>query len=185
LSMVSLLPSAPGWDSAIAKREAKALEYGQRTRAKFGEELTKTSPDAPFEERDVWQYFSRGMGGLIAWHRRCETQAEEDPEYHLLISPPVAGTFNLRCAVADMMTPFQAIRLRKSGPPGMQDSIIEGERQQVTATVARDPAGTVGIDMPSAGEVDMSLNNFWDDQSWQAMLEEFSMFPTAEGFQLG
>jgi hypothetical protein len=93
LSMVSLLPSGPGWDSVVAKREARATQYGQQIRAKYGEELTKTLPDAPLEQKDVWQFFSRGMGGLIAWHQRCENQVEIDSDYHIPITAPVAGTF--------------------------------------------------------------------------------------------
>jgi hypothetical protein len=61
----------------------------------------------------------------------------------------------------------------------MHDSIVHGDGQ------LERPVGAAQEGDKSNDQINQTDFNFWDDQSWQAMLEEFSMFPIAEGFQLG
>ena len=115
MSMVVRLPSGDGWDNAIAKREADVVAFGLRAKEKFGKELTKTKPDLSIDEKDIWQYFSSGLGALVAWHQRCELQLKRGVEFDLPINSSCGNT-TLHCAVVDGMTPFAPLKVPPTPP---------------------------------------------------------------------
>ncbi|KIW63826.1 hypothetical protein PV04_08798 [Phialophora macrospora] len=174
LSTVSRLPPTSGWDSAIAKREADATTLGLRIKAKFGDELTKTGPDVSIEQKDVWQYFSRGIGGLVAWHQRCEmsSSAAGESELEVPLSSP-SGVIN--CGVADAMNAFVSMRIRNLAPLNFGNLV----QDHMTANVASGHDAGRGETQPDA------MMNLWDDEAWQSILDDFSMFPTTAGFPVG
>ena len=85
------------------------------------------------------------------------------------ISSPSATT---KCGIADTLTAFTSMWFRKPLPFNL-------------GSVIQDP-GTAT--MPSTNEVssraetqpDMSMN-LWDEEAWQSILDDFSMFPTTAG----
>ncbi len=168
LSTVSRMPSIAGWDSTIAKREADAANYGLRIKAKFGDELTTTGADVSIEQKDVWQYFSRGIGGLVAWHQRCETSGAGD-DVNVPISSPSA---TIKCGMADTLTAFTSMWFRKPLPFNLGGAMQE----QGGGSVA------IANEVSSRAEAqqDMSMN-LWDEEAWQSILDDFSMFPTTAG----
>ena len=172
LSNVVFLPSAPGWDSSIAKREANALDFGLRIKAKFGDDLTKTGPDPSMDERDVWQYFSRGISALIAWHQMCESSPAAVGHSEFLISSP---GMMLKCGMSDTMTALSSWKACRSGPPNAANRAREG-----TIPNSAESSNREGPEGPSD-----AVSNAWDDEAWQSMLDDFSMFPTTAGFPVG
>ncbi|OQU94426.1 hypothetical protein CLAIMM_00782 [Cladophialophora immunda] len=209
LSTVARLPTTTsGWDGAIAKREADVLDMARRVKVKLGDELTRTGDGVGTDQKDVWAFFTRGMGGLMAWHERCEKESEGvaaaaamvatagggggggggraatggDADYELLISASSGPPLTTRCAMADVMTPFNTLRIRKPVPP---NSGPEGGPQGPHPPNNADPGGIgfggSGVD---AQPTDM-VNGFWDDEVWQSIMDEFSMFPTTAGFPAG
>ncbi|OAP57428.1 hypothetical protein AYL99_08166 [Fonsecaea erecta] len=191
LSTVARLPSTSGWDGAIAKREADVLDMAQRAKVKFGDELTRTGDRVPTDQKDVWAYFTRGMAGLMAWHERCEKESEGaaataaaggeargEPDYELPISQS-GQPLTSRCAMADVMTPFNDLRVRKRVEPGP----VGQQQQQRPPQV--DPGGTALGGGGAEGQPTDMVSGFWDDEVWQSIMDEFSMFPTTAGFPAG
>ncbi|KAJ9613073.1 hypothetical protein H2200_003014 [Cladophialophora chaetospira] len=164
LSTVSRLPSTAGWDSSIAKREADVVNLGLRVKTKFGDELSASAPNASIEQKDVWAFFSRGIGALVSWHQRCETSSGES-DVEVPISSPSS---TMKCGMADTMTAFTSMWIRKPIPFNIQEQM----------------AGNVG----SATEVNSrpemqpdTIMSMWDDEAWQSIMDDFSMFPTTTG----
>ncbi|OAG42460.1 hypothetical protein AYO21_03336 [Fonsecaea monophora] len=218
LSTVSRLPSTSGWDSAIAKHEADVLNLARRVKVKFGDELTRTGNSVGTDHRDVWAFFARGMGGLIAWHERCEKESQgstavasatataaagggegEEPDYELRISRP-DHTLTARCAMADVMTPFNTLRFLKpdAGPNRITPESEKSENgTQPTPQghhIMTDPGVNPGTgtdhDVNAHTAADLGPSNdavdgLWDDEVWQSIMDEFSMFPTTTGFPAG
>jgi hypothetical protein len=174
LSTVARLPPTSGWDSGIAKREADLTTFGLRIKAKFGDELTKTGPDVGIEQKDVWQYFSRGIGGLIAWHQRCETSTSVAGEAELEV-PLSSPSGPIKCGMADTMNAFTSMRIRKPAALNFGNLI----QDQMTANVASGHDAGRGETQPDV------LMNLWDDEAWQSIVDDFSMFPTTVGFPVG
>lgn len=152
------------------------MTIAQRIRQKFGDDLTLTGDNVPIEEKDVWAFFKRGMGGLIGWHQRFETQGEGEVEYDLPITPSGAN-LPLRCALADLMTPFAAMRVRK--PLVSNANISKAIQGPPTADLGAALSGTRFDTQP-----DM-FSSIWDDEVWQPILEDYSMFPTTAAFPPG
>ena len=173
LSTVARLPSATGWDSAIAKQEADATNLGLRIKAKFGDELTKTGPDVSFEQKDVWQIFSRVMGGVVAWHQRRKMSGEAETGVDIPISSPRLMT---KCGMADAMNAFASFRVRKPMALYAGDVTQDQGTARVVSPSHADRAETQQEDMST---------NVWDDEAWQSILDDFSMFPTTAGFPAG
>ncbi|ETI20880.1 hypothetical protein G647_07223 [Cladophialophora carrionii CBS 160.54] len=173
LSTVARLPSTIGWDSVIAKREADATTFGLQIKAKFGDELTKTSPEASIEQRDVWQYFSRGIGGLIAWHQRYE--APSSTREAGLEVPLSSSSGGVKCGVADTLSAFSSMGVRKHSPLNFGNVVQE----QMTTNAAGGYDEARGETQPDI------LMPLWDDEAWQSIVDDFSMFPTPAGFLFG
>ncbi|KIW98118.1 uncharacterized protein Z519_01702 [Cladophialophora bantiana CBS 173.52] len=195
LSTIARLPSTSGWDSSMAKREADVLNIAQRVKIKVGDELTRTGHSVSTEEKDVWAFFGRGMGGLMAWHERCEKESEGtgaatgggEGDYELPISQS-GVPLTTRCAVADMMTPFNALRFRKPVHPntgGVATNGAQGENPNAASGGSAFIGGGVGGGGTGAAAdaqpTDMGTS-FWDDEVWQSIIDEFSMFPTTASF---
>ncbi|OCT44543.1 hypothetical protein CLCR_06205 [Cladophialophora carrionii] len=187
LSTVARLPSTIGWDSVIAKREADATTFGLRIKAKFGDELTtfgdelttfgdeltKTSPEASIEQRDVWQYFSRGIGGLVAWHQRFE--APGSTREGGLEVPLSSSSGGMKCGMADTLSAFSSMGVRRHSPLNFGNVVQE----QMTANAAGGYDEARGETQPDI------LMPLWDDEAWQSIVDDFSMFPTPAGFLFG
>jgi hypothetical protein len=171
LSTVSRLPTSAGWDSSIVKGAAGVMNIAQRLRAKFGA-LTQTGDVGNPEQKDVWAFFTRGLGGLIAWHQACEQQSGDgmDNDLPMHYSLPTSAT---RCTVADIMTSFAALRLWKPLQTHHEDE--NGTRGIPTAEWCPYP-GNVSPDIAS---------NFWDDEVWQSIMNDVSMLPTTAGLFCG
>jgi hypothetical protein len=170
LSTLSRLPSTSGWEGSMAQKEADFVNIGQRLITRYGRELSQTADDIPTEQKDVWSFFSRGAGGLMAWHQRCGKQGDGQPEYEL----PISSTSNnpgLRCTVADMMTSFTALRINR---PIQPNHSVEHATQGVAEGLA-----------PEANAQPDMVPDVWDDGVWQSILDDFSMFPTTNGFAAG
>ncbi|KIY01332.1 uncharacterized protein Z520_02884 [Fonsecaea multimorphosa CBS 102226] len=200
LSTVSRLPSTSGWDGAMARREADAVEMARRVKVKFGDELTRTGAHDSLtpDQKDVWALFTRGMRGLMAWHERCEKESERPPaavatttmggeeetDYELLISESGAQPLTARCAMADVMTPFHTMRLRKPtvhAQPHAGDSLPEGPQHQQQQQHPNADSGGNAFVRGSGGDAQQPtdmVDGFWDDEVWQSIMDEFSMFPT-------
>lgn len=163
LLVVVRLPSTAGWDSSIAKQEADLVGIIQRAQKTFGDELTQTGDAVGLEHRDVWAFFSRGTGGLMVWHQKSGLQSEGGTEFHVPMSSDIAPCM-IRCSVSDLMTAFSALRIRKP-----YDSMSSGQPQPMT--------GVGGLQSQPETVVDL-----WSDETWQSILDEFSMFPTMAGF---
>jgi hypothetical protein len=148
------------------------MDVGQRIRKRYGGELSQSPDDLPTEQKDVWTFFDRGAGGLMAWHHKCEKHSEGTAEYELPISSASNNT-TMRCTIADMLTPFTALRIRK---PFTMNSGVE--------------SGALGQPATDGGNVHSTLvqpdlvPDVWDEQVWQSILEDFSMFPTQDPFLL-
>ncbi|EXJ75039.1 uncharacterized protein A1O5_01735 [Cladophialophora psammophila CBS 110553] len=193
LSMIARLPSTSGWDSSMAKHEADVLNIAQRVKIKVGDELTRAGHSVSTEQKDVWAFFGRGMGGLMAWHERCEKESEGtvaatgggERDYELPISESGAP-LTTRCAVADMMTPFNALRFRKHVHPSTGGGVPNGPQGENPNAAS---GGTAFIGGGVGGGADTQPTDmgtsFWDDEVWQSIMDEFSMFPTSAGFPTG
>ena len=162
LSTVSRLPSTMGWDSSIVKREADATNFGLRIKARFGDELSKTAQDLPIDEKDVWRFFSRGIGGLVAWHQKCEMSSGAEIDIHI----PISGG---RCGMADTMTAFTNMWFRKPVMPA-------------TSMIREHMAAPVAAPNDNRTDVQPDSLDIWDEEAWQSILDDFSMFPTTAGF---
>ncbi|KAK6365162.1 hypothetical protein LTS17_011394 [Exophiala oligosperma] len=164
LLIVVRLPSTTGWDSSIAKQEADFIGLIQRAQKTFGDELTQTGDAVSLEHRDVWAFFSRGTGGLMGWHQKSGLQSEGGIDFHVPMSSTIAPCM-IRCSVSDLMTAFSALRIRKPN-----ESVSFGGQPQLTT-------GAGGPQIQPETAIDL-----WSDETWQSILDEFSMFPTAAGF---
>lgn len=183
LSIVSRFPSTSGWDSSIARQEADFINICQRVRAKFGTDISKTPSDVDMEKKDVWQFFSRGLGGLLAWHQKCGSTPAGEVEVDVSIVSPY---LTMKCAMADTMTAFASMRIRKSSQPNCG---AENETQPVVqlygaANAETDiaPSSTTISTDAQLPQQDLSGSFGGDDMVWQSIIDDFSMFPTTTGF---
>ena len=167
LSTIAHLPSSPGWDSSVAKREANFVHTAQRAQDMFGNNLTSTSDDVPMEEKDVWQFFARGIGGLIAWSQHFEARREGVIEYELPISSH-GGT--LKCSITDLMTAFMSLRVRR---PAQSASIPTPMTQNGLIDNGGGACNPYRTDTQSD-----NIWNFWEEDVWQSMFDDYPTFDT-------
>jgi len=189
LATVSRAPSTAGWDSSIAKREADFPSIGERARTVFRDELSKTpGENVSVAEKDTWAFFGRGMGGLLAWHQRCEQQCDGGADFDLPISPSgtLVGSSAMSCTVADMMTPFTALRVRKAPtrPPSNRGGVEARAGPQPTPDAENGYGAGDGRPEPQSAGLNTTAE-LWDDEVWQSIMEDFSMFPTTAVFPAG
>ena len=171
LSTITHLPSSTGWDSSVAKREANFIDTAQRAQEFFGNSLTSTSDDVSMEEKDVWQFFARGLGGLIAWHQHFEARREGGIEYELSISP-AGGPLNR--SITDIMTAFMSLRVRRPPQPVSMAT-------PVTQNGLTDTPGNAGIPERTDTQSD-NIWNFWEEDVWQSIFDDYPMFGTTAAF---
>ncbi|KIW17362.1 hypothetical protein PV08_04556 [Exophiala spinifera] len=164
LLIVARLPSMAGWDSSIAKQEANLIGRLQHAQKTFGDGLTQTGDAMSLEQRDVWAFFSRGIGALIVLHQKSGHQSENGTDCHVPMSSTIAPCVT-RCSVSDLMTAFGALRVRKPN-----ESISFGEHTEAAR-------GTGSLQTQPETVMDL-----WSDETWQSILDEFSMFSTVTGF---
>lgn len=181
LSIVSRFPTTSGWDSSIAKREADFISIIQRIQVKFGSDLSATPPDVDMEKKDVWQFFARGIGGLSAWHQKCGSTPAGEVEIDVSIVSPY---LTMKCAMADTMTAFASMRIRKSSQPN-----CGAENETPSVIQLYDATNTDGPHSSAATgteaqppQQELSAGLMGDDMMWQSIIDDFSMFPTTTGF---
>ncbi|KIW11734.1 hypothetical protein PV08_09006 [Exophiala spinifera] len=178
LSIVSRMPTTSAWDHAIASREADFMDFTQRIQTKFGTELSTTTPDAEPDQRDVWQFFSRGLSGLSTWHQRCESTSSAEAEIEVSLVSPY---HTMKCAMADTMTAFASMRFQKT----TQHSCgAEHEAQPVVQLygTTEPTSGTATGNYNHQSQQDMLGSSIGDNMMWQSIIDDFSMFPTTTGF---
>jgi hypothetical protein len=172
LSAVTRLPTMPGWDSTIAKREADVVNYMQQVKRRFGDELSKTRPDLPVDQKDVWQCFSRGLTGVLSWHHTFDSSGPVEGDMEI---PITSSSTTMQCSVAETMNALSAMLVRKPIPLNY-------------GPAASDPASAAAVtnaNVVPGSETQQTDLGLWDDAAWQAIIDDFSMFPTTAGLPLG
>jgi hypothetical protein len=173
LSDLVCLPSAPGWDSTTAKKEAGMADLGKEIKDKV-ESLTKTGGHTG--ERDVWSFFCSGLGGMLAWHKKRETQhvPNGDTSPDNAKSTSGASTRTNRCNVRDVLDSCSLLVALHYRVANMSASCDDrGSIEAADKTMAGEHNET---------EEQESLPSLWDETIWQSMFDDFSLFsPTQPG----
>lgn len=165
LSDLVAIPTSQRWDRATARKEANVADLGRSIREKA---RSLSTMNLQIGDKDVWAYFTTGMAGILAWHRKREQLADENTSVG-------AGHRMTRCNARDVMDSCSllvALHFRAKNMGTISDE--------------QDPTASSAYTIPGngAGQEGASVS-LWDDSTWDSLFNDFSAFPLpgTEDFQ--
>ena len=174
LARLVLIPSSPGWDHEIAKREADLAGLGRAARDKLASIRGTENHDTDMV--DVWIYFSHVMRSMLMWNKKHAQPSKDDP------------TTEDSQAECGAVMKFNGAQFPLCD---IGQSMAQNTDQYATEDICRDQTTKIAEVQPSPDlsqeAWDLSPSEFLDDSLWQRVLDDFTLLPPAPmgGYPVG